>query len=699
MASPMDQYSPCPGGTGKKIRFCCKELLPDLQRLKRMAEGEQWSACYEHIDRLQGKYPDRACLYAMKGVTLAHLQRFEELKANAEAFVASHPDNPIAHAEAAWAAAFLHGGRAGIAPFLKALACCQDEAVRTQLYSRLLVIIGSIMAVRGVHAARALLEAWGGDAAAAELNASYSRPLWFIEPRALAECPADFPWKAEFDEALQFAQSLRWFEAERAFTALAERSNDIPAVWRNLMIVRAWVADMTGSAEAARRYASLVESDEDAAELEAYAAYASGEMLGDGVQVTTVRYPVIDLNGLRKALEQDAGIRGLKPADRDIEKSVATHEDWYRFVGPPATPQGVPEWACLLVVTRARGETPPELMLLGSTPESRANAQRRVEVLAGGTVGSGRMVESTFEETATDEESATELYLRQEFLLRLDAPPEWQGALAARLKTFLRERWPTMGLGLLQGKSFREGLADGALRRRALAAILLLEYLLDRFGLEADGETLRGLLGVGPRGPIDPQVVPLASVSLSRLHLVEVEKLAASDLVEGFERAWRFGAEAAVARFAPALAQNGTIPWNPTRVKAAIETLSREENYARVLAWCQRWRQEAREVPGACAKFDMQELRARFFRGELREVRELANHLRSEHYDQPGVVETLQALGAAMEDIMQQVLAASKRAREPSIVAPDGGQAGKLWTPDSARPPGNRPTLWTPGNP
>ena len=32
---PIDPYSPCPGGTGKKIKFCCSELVGDLE----IAEG------------------------------------------------------------------------------------------------------------------------------------------------------------------------------------------------------------------------------------------------------------------------------------------------------------------------------------------------------------------------------------------------------------------------------------------------------------------------------------------------------------------------------------------------------------------------------------------------------------------------------------------------------------------------------------
>ena len=47
---PIDPYSPCPGGTGKKIKFCCPDLVTELEKIQRMLEGEQRAACLEHIE-------------------------------------------------------------------------------------------------------------------------------------------------------------------------------------------------------------------------------------------------------------------------------------------------------------------------------------------------------------------------------------------------------------------------------------------------------------------------------------------------------------------------------------------------------------------------------------------------------------------------------------------------------------------------
>jgi hypothetical protein len=48
----IDPYSPCPGGTGKKIKFCCSELMGDLEQIERLTEGQQYAAALAEVDRL-----------------------------------------------------------------------------------------------------------------------------------------------------------------------------------------------------------------------------------------------------------------------------------------------------------------------------------------------------------------------------------------------------------------------------------------------------------------------------------------------------------------------------------------------------------------------------------------------------------------------------------------------------------------------
>jgi hypothetical protein len=62
----IDTYAPCPGGTGKKIKFCCADLVGDLEQLDRLVEGDQISAALDQVRRLADKHPGRPCLMATR---------------------------------------------------------------------------------------------------------------------------------------------------------------------------------------------------------------------------------------------------------------------------------------------------------------------------------------------------------------------------------------------------------------------------------------------------------------------------------------------------------------------------------------------------------------------------------------------------------------------------------------------------------
>ena len=43
----INAYSSCPGGTGKKIKFCCGDLLDEFEQIERMVDGQQYLALPE----------------------------------------------------------------------------------------------------------------------------------------------------------------------------------------------------------------------------------------------------------------------------------------------------------------------------------------------------------------------------------------------------------------------------------------------------------------------------------------------------------------------------------------------------------------------------------------------------------------------------------------------------------------------------
>ena len=48
-----DVYSPCPCGSGKKLKWCCHTVRTEMQRIEGMIENEQTIAALKAIDSLK----------------------------------------------------------------------------------------------------------------------------------------------------------------------------------------------------------------------------------------------------------------------------------------------------------------------------------------------------------------------------------------------------------------------------------------------------------------------------------------------------------------------------------------------------------------------------------------------------------------------------------------------------------------------
>ncbi len=94
---PLDQYSPCPCGSGKKLKFCkCVEQPLDYEKLVRLIEGGQELAAMDRINQMLAKTPNAAWLLALKGELALGLQELEAFKETANRFLKLKPDNPLA---------------------------------------------------------------------------------------------------------------------------------------------------------------------------------------------------------------------------------------------------------------------------------------------------------------------------------------------------------------------------------------------------------------------------------------------------------------------------------------------------------------------------------------------------------------------------------------------------------------------------
>ncbi len=63
---PVDPYAICPCGSGKKLKFCCSDLVGEIEKIHRMIEGEQPRAALRHVNQTLAAHPGRASLLDLK---------------------------------------------------------------------------------------------------------------------------------------------------------------------------------------------------------------------------------------------------------------------------------------------------------------------------------------------------------------------------------------------------------------------------------------------------------------------------------------------------------------------------------------------------------------------------------------------------------------------------------------------------------
>ena len=263
---PIDPYSPCPGGTGKKVKFCCTDLQQELDKVERMLEGEQSKACLDYVRKLDEKYAGRACLQSIR----ISLENAVGDHAAAHATLASVSErasgtNPVALAEQALDLAAHGDPLAGILWLQQALDICREE-MPARVYDAVGALALALLSAGHIVPARAHLQlqmgiSQGRDeravSALLQLEGSPTVPLPLKDMPSLEPAPAGVPWQAAFQRALDDAQRGQWKKAADAWTAVASQASTAAVLWRNLATVRSYLGDYTGAIEALRKLIAL----------------------------------------------------------------------------------------------------------------------------------------------------------------------------------------------------------------------------------------------------------------------------------------------------------------------------------------------------------------------------------------------------------------------------------------------------------
>jgi len=705
----VDPYATCPCGSGKKLKFCCSDLVGEIEKIHRMIEGEQPRAALRHVEQTLASHPGRASLLDLKATLEMSLGEMDSARQTVAQFVSANRDSPTAHACEAILLAESDEPRSAVESLQRALALVERE-MPLRVFEALGAVGGALLEAGHVVAAQAHL--WLHAALApkddmrsrevlAALNHYSGLPLLLRDQLRFRRWPDDVPWKAEAEKATRLADNGKWREAVEIIDKLGQRYGAEPTLLYNRALLGGWLADDRALVAGLHAYAQLDVPLDDAVEAEAIAQLLDADLKERRIDSTIQSFAIHDLESLVARLSSDNRVQAF---DMDPELFAGRDQPRPRntFVlldrpmpqtGADLTRETVPRLAGIIAIYGRQTDRAERLELsIDKGPEFEPSINSLKEV-------AGEALGELLEERVIGGVSPTDKALNWRWHMPRDTPRDLRRRLIEeeRRAAFV-ERWPKLPQAALRGKTPLEAADDPELRIPLLATVLVLEQAGNT---DRDAESiaeLRRSLRLSEPEPIEPGSQAMSGLPLVRVARLDVSALTDDDLVLLYRRSILVGAQAATLRLAREAVGRPSVADRIPPADAYQRMIAAERDPNRALALIDAARKHSRSVGQSTASWDLAELELHITSGNVDEAKELLANIEQEHRDDPQVAAALYQLLYETGVITDEQVAHmhSHAAPQAAVAASAPEPAGKIWTPGSDRPAGGKSALWTP---
>lgn len=707
---PVDPYALCPCGSGKKLKFCCTDLVGEIEKIHRMIEGEQPRAALRHVEQTLATHPDRASLLDLKSSLELSLGEIDAARQTIAEFVQAHRDSPTAHACEAMLLTESGEARAAVGALQRALALVERD-MPLRVYEAMgavggaLLEAGHILAAQAhlwLHAALAPKDDTRSREVLAALHHYSGLPLLLRDHIAFRPWTENVPWKAEAQQATRWADNGKWQQAVEIIDRLGQKHGADPTLVFNRALLGGWLADDRALVAGLHAYSQLDVPLDDALEAEAIAQLLDPDLKEARRDTVVQTYAIGDLDVLVQCFLSDSRVQAF-----DLDPVAFEQSDQPRprhtFVlldrampetGTGLTRGDVPRLAGVIAVYGRQTDRPERLELTIDHGPAFDKATAALREIAGDAIG------ELTEERVVGSVSPTDQALNWRWHLPRDTPPEDRHRLVAEeRRAAIVERWPAIPQPALGGKSPRDAADDPQLHIPLMAAILILEQ-----GSNSDRDSeaiaqLRRDLGLPQPEKIEPGSQPASSLPLVRVPRLRIDALSDDDLVLLYHRSVMVGARAATVRLAQEAVRRPSIATRIPPADAYQRMISAESNADRAMELIEAARRRSQAAGESTANWDLAELELHITGGNVDEAKLALARIEQEHRDDPNVAAALYRLlydtGVIPDDLPAQAPAYEEMpaAAVGSATEPAGS---RIWTPDSDRPSGGKSPLWTP---
>ena len=93
---PIDPYSLCPCGSGKKVKWCCATILPELDRVVGLIENNQIELALNGLDRLSERGVNPPYIETLRAQALARFEKIDEAVKSIDKTIEHFPTSGLA---------------------------------------------------------------------------------------------------------------------------------------------------------------------------------------------------------------------------------------------------------------------------------------------------------------------------------------------------------------------------------------------------------------------------------------------------------------------------------------------------------------------------------------------------------------------------------------------------------------------------
>ncbi|MDR2117478.1 MAG: hypothetical protein LBP87_13965 [Planctomycetaceae bacterium] len=733
----LDPYSFCPGGRDKKVRFCCSDMLKEIEQIKQMLENNQTGACLAFIETLEKNHPDRACLTATKLFLYRAEGKIQETIQVAKNFYEKEPENPIALSEFAIALAVTNSNpKLTISVLIDGFEHSPQGIIHSTVLDAALNV-GICLLYQGIAvpviALCNQLKSFPNvknsvSNLLARIYEMTELPLPLREITFDSNCPDQFPQKQEFMEAVKLISQMHWKKALAKLEALTQYDSDWYTIWYNVAVLRFWLLENLEGCEALKKYAALLDKHskeavpEKIVDVETLRILMTENALGDQIQVLHFTYKIDNANTVAETLLSNPLFSPI-PVDSFKEESnnLPPPQNAFLLIDRPLPPHGTPvtinnvplQLATILVFGK---ETDRDARI--EVSEIWESDRLKVEHVFKETLGS--LVSESLQTHVLYTISKSNTMIRPRFIVNMDMLNNEsldKDLLNREFSIFINriekeyfeqifiDRWCKLPFGLFDGKTPNEIANDPAYRVRLLGVIQVLELMFENDLADEVSNLLRKKLGlptndtiITPAGSDKEIEEYLKKYAVWHWHRFEAEKLPAAFLIYAFQIVAMMKELRAARKFALELlnrpANTIPIPIRGLAFKILIIIEQNANRFDTALEWIEKAKQETGLDTSV---FYLDEIQIRLTLGQLKEFNEAVNYLVTNYSQNENVMRTLQSLlhhfgilnpdGTPNDSLIKRM---QNSQTDLSL------EQTKIWTPDNMTPNTNPTKLWTP---